>query len=65
MKNINIILIVILLILTLLNFDYDNLKNFEFTKSVILDVLLIVLCIGALIYYLKKGSKNNVEHNND
>lgn len=52
-----IIFIVLLLALSLLNFDYGNLSPFQFTKSNILDLLIILCCIVAIIYGLARGNK--------
>ena len=54
MRNINILLWSILLVLSLLNYDFKKLSPFETSKSNILDILIIVCCIGAIIYSLTK-----------
>lgn len=58
MKNFNILMWSILLALYLLNYDYAKLSPFEMSKSNILDLLIIVFCIGVIIYSLSKGTNN-------
>jgi len=59
MKNTNIVLWTILLILSLLNYDYAKLWPFELTKSNILDVLIVLCCVGAIIYSATKETDKN------
>jgi hypothetical protein len=57
MKNITPILIALLLILSILNFDYSILSDFQFTKSNVLEVLMILVCVIALITHFTTSSK--------
>lgn len=57
MKNASIIFYVLLLVLSLLNIEYSDIKDFEFLKHNIYDVLMVLVCIVAIIFHIYTGSK--------
>lgn len=61
MKNLNITIWIFLLILSLLNYDYAKISPFEVSKSNILDILIILCCIGAIIFNRTQGTKKYSE----
>lgn len=55
MKNSSIVLLTLLLILSLLNYDYANLSPLQFTMSNIVDIIIILCCVGTLKYSVSNG----------
>lgn len=53
-----IIPLVLLLILTLLNFEYGQLNDFNFSRSGYLEILMILICIVGIFFELKRKSTN-------
>jgi len=53
MNKFNIIAYSLILILTILNFDFSNFTDFEPTRSIVLNILLMLVCVIGIIYHLK------------
>gem|GEM_PF-2885528 len=59
MRYFSIVAWTILLTVTLLKYDYTNLSPFAFTWSNVLDILMILVCIVALIFFSRKRVKQS------
>ncbi len=53
----NITVLVVLLILSLLNFEYSSLSNFEFERKDYLGILMVLVSIFGIFYELKSKNK--------
>ncbi len=57
-QKITLVLMSLVLILTVLNFEYSTLSSLDFSKKEYLDLAIIVICIVAIFFDLNQVRKS-------
>jgi len=60
-QKITLVLMSLVLILTVLNFEYSTLSSLDFSKKEYLDLAMIVICIVAIFFDLNQVRKRTLQ----